>query len=156
MNRTGLIERASNALRNIAQRVLDVDDGSYSMAQVEMLEDFLGRFEFDTSNVRELADLLKVLQKKHLVDSICVASSNGQLIASTNGESFSEALTGTAMFNYVQSELPKSSVLLVRANGWYMVFPFKKKIFIIKAMDYLSAVELTVIAKEVEEFLAKK
>ncbi len=152
----GFFDGAKRALRGVASRMLDVDESSGSLRQMGAIEDFLGKFEFDTKNISEISELMRVLQKKHLVDSICVASSNGSLVASSNGEDFTEALTGTALFNYVQSELPKSSVLFVKANGWYMVFPFKKKVFIVKAMDYLTPIELEVLAKEVEDFLGKK
>lgn len=155
MTKTSLVERARKALRGFAERVLDVDEDAGPLAQMELLEDYLGKFEFDT-NVKEMSELMVVLKKKHLVDSICVASSNGSLIASTNGEDLTEALTGTALFNYVQAELPKSTALLVRHNGWYMVFPYKKKIFIIKALDSLSTPELKALADEVDLFLAKK
>ncbi len=77
-------------------------------------------------------------------------------MASTNGEDLTQALTGTALLNYVQSEIPKSTALFVKSNSWYMVFPHKKKIFIIKALDSLSTPELKAIADDVEAFLAKK
>ncbi len=156
MNKVSLIEKAQKALKNLAQKVLDVDDDNYPLQQMGALEDYLGKFEFNTKNIDEVSDLMKILQKKHFVDSICVASSNGGLLASTNGEDLTQALTGTALLNYVQSEIPKSTALFVKSNSWYMVFPHKKKIFIIKALDSLSTPELKAIADDVEAFLAKK
>ncbi|MBI4044090.1 MAG: hypothetical protein HY392_00085 [Candidatus Diapherotrites archaeon] len=152
----GFFSKARRALKGIAEKVLYVDDTSPPLAQINALEDYLGRYEFDLREFAELSEFMGALKKKHMVDSICVASSNGSLIASTNGEDLVQALTGTALFNYVQSELPKSEALLVKSNGWYMVLPFRNKIFIIKSLDALSTPEMKAIARDLEDFVAKK
>ena len=156
MNEMKFFSKAKSVLLGFAQKVLDVEQENASYYPKNTFDEYLSRFDFDTSKVGEVPELLRLLQKKHLVDSICVASSNGSLVASSNGDDFTQALTGTALFNYVQSELPKSEALLVKSNGWYMVFPFRKKIFIIRAFDSLSTLEMKAIANEIEGFLSKK
>ena len=64
------------------------------------------------------------------------------MIASTaNGNGLKEAITGTAMFNYIKSEIPKSETVLVKSNEWYMLMPYKNKVFIVRAPASLSTVE---------------
>ena len=59
------------------------------------------------------------------------------------------------MFNYVNSEIPKSEAVLVKSNEWYMLMPYKNKVFIVRAPASLSTVEFGALAKEVEDKLSK-
>ncbi|MFH1255726.1 MAG: hypothetical protein V1494_00395 [Candidatus Diapherotrites archaeon] len=143
------------ALKRFAEKVLDIDDTQVPEQQVKILFDTLARKSFET-NAKELGKLVKQLQKKHLVDSICIASRNGSLIVSSNGSGLNEALTGSALFNYILSEIPSSEAIFIKEKDWYMLLPFREKIYIIRAGENLTRTELNVMAKEVEQFLKRQ
>lgn len=149
------VTRARTAIRNFAEKVLDVDDGIAPRSQLQVMEDYLNRHRFNTQ-VSQLDELVKILKQKHLVDSICVSTSTGTMLASTNGHEINQAVIGTALFNYISSEIPKSEAVLVKSRDWFMLLPYSDKIYIIKASASLSTIELKAIAKEVEAFLSKK
>ncbi|MBN2127725.1 MAG: hypothetical protein JW703_05060 [Candidatus Diapherotrites archaeon] len=143
-----------NALKKFAVKVLDVDETSVPRNHLDLLNDFKKKFEFDEvpHNIEEFLDMLR---KKHLVDSISVASTDGSLISSSNGNGLSESLTGSALFNYLKSEMPKSEVMLIKEKDWFMVFFWKQKLFIVRSPSNLSPTELTILAKEIEEFVSQ-
>jgi len=119
---------------------------------LDLLNDFKKKFYFnETPN--NMDEFLELLKKKHLVDSISIASTDGSLIYSSNGHGLTESLTGSALFNYLKSELPKSEVMLVKEKDWFMIFYWKQKLFIVRSPSNLSLIELQVLAKEIEEFL---
>ena len=100
--------------------------------------------------------MVSFLKKKHAVDALIVAYRNGSMLVSSEEDMDTEALTGTALFNYVRAEIPQSDAILVRAKDWYMLFPFNEKVYILKAGSNLSTIEMHAIAKEMEAFLKKK
>jgi len=142
-------------IKNFASRVLGLDNTQVPEKQLNAVSEILSKHTFNT-NTSDLKRFLKILKKKHLVDLICVAGRNGSVIASTtNGNGLKEAITGTAMFNYVNSEIPKSETILVKSNEWYMLMPYKNKVFIVRAPASLSTIEFGALAKEVEDKLSK-
>lgn len=150
-----MFKGARSLLKRFAEKVLDVDDTSKPESQLRLLEDYSTRFRFEGDSP-DLEKFLKMLKKKHLVDEIVVSTLHGSAIGSTNGDSVSQAVTGAALFNYVKSELPKSEALIVKSNGWHMIFHFGKKLYIIKASGSLTTVELKALARETERFLEKQ
>ena len=151
----GMVDGAKKLLMRFAEKVLDVDETVEPTAHIKFLEDYSGRLVFDT-RADDVMGFLKVLKKKHLVDEIVVSTLNGSAIASTNGHSVSQAITGAALFNYVKSELPKSETVLVKSNGWHMLFVYNKKLYLVKAGSDLSNIELKALAKEIDRYLAQK
>ncbi len=144
-----------NALKNFAQKMLGLDNTELPKTQFSAISEILSKHTFNT-NTKDLKKLLKILKKKHLVDMICIASKSGSVIASTaNGNGLKEAITGTAMFNYIKSEIPRSETVLVKSNDWYMLMPYKNKVFIVRAPASLSTIEFNALAREVEEKLSK-
>jgi len=137
-----------------AKAILDIDDTSRPVQHLEFFRDYSDKFNFDTGT-DDAQKFLNELKKKHLVDDIVVASFNGGAILSTNGNSVSRALSGAALFNYVHSELPKSESLMIKSNGWHMIVPYNKKLYIVKATSDLSNIELKALAKEIESFLLR-
>ncbi len=142
-------------LKKIASVIFDIDDTVKPVAHLKLLEDYAGKFNFETKTT-DVAELLKVLKKKHLVDEIVVSTMNGSSIVSTNGNAVSDAVTGAALFNYIQSELPKSRSVLIQSNGWYMLFPHLNKLYIVRAAANLAGVELKALAKEIDSFLVAR
>lgn len=140
-------------LRRFADKVLDRPQPAFSSDQLSALEDLLANRPLDQLP-SDLSELVRVLKRKHVVDSISVSQMNGSLLASTNGNGISEAITASALFNYIQSEIPKSEVVLIKSKAWNMLFQYHGKIFVIKAPASLSTIELRAISKEVEAFLA--
>src|SRR3989344_7871666 len=151
-----MLDGARRLLRQFAARVLDIDETSQPTAHIKFFEDYLGRFHFDTAT-DDLKVFLGVLKQKHLVDEIVVSSLNGSAIASTNGNAVSQAVTGAALFNYVQSDIPKSETIMIRANGtgnnWHMIFPLNRKLYIVKASSDLSTPELKALVRAIDNFL---
>ncbi|MFH1663801.1 MAG: hypothetical protein ABH986_03245 [archaeon] len=139
----------------LAQKLLGLDSTEVPKTQLNAITEMLSKHKFNT-NVEDLKKLLSILKKKHLVDHICIASKNGSVIASTaNGNGLKEAIIGTAMFNYIKSEIPKSETVLIKSDDWYMLMPYKNKVFIVRAPASLSTIEFNALAKEVEDKLSK-
>lgn len=144
-----------NRVRSIAIKLLGLDKTEIPKTQLSAISEILSKHNFNT-NTTDLKKLLKLLKKKHLVDQICVASRNGSVIASTaNGNGLKDAIIGTAMLNYIKSEIPKSETVLIKSDEWYMLMPYKNKVFIVRAPASLSTVEFNALAKEVETKLLK-
>ncbi len=146
----------SNSLKFFARKILALDETSIPVEQFNAIEEIFSRFKFDlkTKNSREL---LKLLKKKHLVDSIAVALNNGSTLISSNGNNLKEVITGTALMNYIKSEIPKSETVLVKSKkDWFMLVPFKGKVFIVRAASNLSVVELKALVEELNSFLESK
>jgi hypothetical protein len=142
-------------IKRFAQKLLGLDDTQVPRTQLNSISEMLAKHNFNT-NTSDLRKLLKILKKKHLVDNICVATKSGSVIASTaNGNGLKDAIIGTALLNYIKSEIPKSETVLIKSNEWYMLMPYKNKVFIVKAPAALSTVEFNALAKEVESKLSK-
>jgi len=138
--------------RSFANRVLDIDDTSKPQAQVDFLHDFLSKHNYVYSN--DFEENLNILKKKHLVDSFLVTSMDGSVVVSSDGNGVNEGLIGTAMFSYIKGEMPSSeAVLIKKEDGWFMIVPFNKKIFIIKAGSELSNIELRALALDLSSLL---
>lgn len=149
-----VLSRARVALRNFSNKLLDIDDSEVPEKQMDVMRDYMSKFVFDT-NVDELDELVKILKKKYMADSICVSTKNGSLIVSTNGLDTNQAVTCAALFNYINSEIPKSETVFIKSDGWQMFFPYNDKIYIIKAGAELSYTELQALAKDIESFFKK-
>lgn len=148
-----VIRRVKRLVRSVTKRVLDVEDNHTPQEQMKLLNTFLSRHKFEL-NTSSIQDLVQSMKKKHLVDSICICSPNGSIVISTDENDFSEAIIGSAMFNYIKTELPESDTILVKdKENWFMIFPYNGKIYIIRAASDLTRVELQVLAKEIESFL---
>jgi len=150
-----ILTSAKSAIKGLAEKILYVDDTSVARDQLRVLEDYYSKFYFDT-NTDDLQELAGILKKKHFVDSICVSQNNGSMIVSTNGQDLNEAVIGTALFNYIQSEIPKSEAVMIKSKDWFMLYPYEHKIYIVKAPASLSVVELRAIAKDMECFFSKR
>ena len=146
---------AKGFFKKVAYKVLDLDDTVKPIEHLELFEDYLDKFHFDTetNNINEFLDVLK---KKHLVDDIVISTMDGSSIASTNGDSVSRAVTGAALYSYIQAELPKSDSILVKSNNhWNIFFSHNSKLYILKASSDLSIIEMRALAKEIDSFIAK-
>ena len=140
--------------RTVASRILDIDDTSVPYEQLEILNDFLSKHQFNVSG-KDSSRLLNVLKKKHMVDSITVVNHDGGLVVSSEGNGVSEGQLAKTLLSYVDSEFSTPESLLIKgANNWFMVFPFNEKTFVVKAPSSLSNVELRALAKEVESVVS--
>ena len=140
-------------VRGITKRVLDVEDHHTPQEQMKLLNNFLAQHKLEL-NASSIQELVQSMKKKHLVDSICICSPNGSIVISTDENDFSEAIIGSAMFNYIKTELPESETILVKdKENWFMVFPHNGKIYIVRATSDLTRIELHALAKEIESFL---
>jgi GTPase Era involved in 16S rRNA processing len=146
-----MISRMKIIARNFAGAILDLDDTALPQEQFDLISTYPQKFSFNTS-VKELEELLKVLRKKHLVDSITIVEKDGSITASSNSSSFSEGIRASALFSYINSEMPQSSAVMIKCGSWYMLYPYNNRIYIIQAHSHLTTIEMKVIAKEIEAF----
>jgi len=151
-----MFKNAKGFFKKVAYKVLDLDDTVQPTEQLKLFEDYLDKFEFDT-NTSNINEFLDVLKKKHLVDDIVISTMDGSSIASTNGDSVSIAVSGAALYSYIQSEIPKSESILVKSQGqWNVFFPHNSRLYILKASSDISVIELRALAKEIDSFLVKE
>lgn len=144
------------AVKRFASRVLDLDESPVrNTPQYQLMFEATRNNHYDL-DVAELKELVSVLKKKHVIESVLVAYQNGSLILSSNGQDVKEAIKGTALYSYVRSEIPKSTSILIKADDWYMLHPFNKKIYIVRATASLSYPELKAISEDIESFLGAK
>jgi len=149
-----VMSKVSTIMKSLASKVLDTEQDSLN-SQYRLLKEASKNSRYDL-DVQELKELIKVLKEKHAVESIIVAYSNGSLLASSNGSELKDAVTGTALLSYINSEIPKSqAVFIQKAQGWYMLYPHGKKVYIVHAASNLHSVELRAIAQDLEKFLKK-
>jgi len=146
--------RVSSVMKTIAYKVLDLGDEKLN-EQYNLLKEASRSNKYDLE-VKELKELITVLKTKHAVENIIVSYNNGSLLASSNGPDLKEAVTGTALLSYINSEIPKSeAVFIQKSKGWYMLYPHGKKVYIVHAANNLHSVELRAIAQDLEKFLKK-
>jgi hypothetical protein len=100
----------------------------------------------------DLTDFLMKLRVKHLINDIIITEMDGTIIASTSRD-LKDGFKSAAMYNYINSELERLSIILIESNGWQIIFKDKNKIYFIKANDSLSRIEVTTIIEEIENFL---
>lgn len=144
-----------NSLKSWSNRWLDRPKKSVHSDQLAALEELLARHAVEI-NADDINELVVGLKQKHVVDSISITYPNGSLVASSTGEGVSESITASALFNYVQAEIPESEVVLVKSKDWHMLFKYHGKIFIVKSSANLTTIEMRAISKEVEAFLQKQ
>ena len=144
----------SEFVKSLARKILDVDSTEQPKEQVELLLDCAQRFR-SGEHPEDMTALLQWLLEKHFVSSITVASRNGSLVVSSNGHGEEDAVQAATLFNVVSSEHPRSEAVFVKGDSWKMVIPFKDRLYLVHAAADLTHTELTVIAKEIEDFLQK-
>lgn len=147
------LKKISEAARAFATKVLAIDNTAQPKEHIRAIRELLCKNGVEL-NGDSLPEVLSKLKQKHLVDSVIVTKRDGSILATTEQNGIKQAITGTALFNYVSSELEKTESVLIKSNGdWFMVFPFGEKIFVVKAAASLSTVELKALAKELDNFL---
>jgi len=140
-------------VRKFASKVLD-NETARPNSQIEFLKDFLSKHKYVFSE--DFEENLSILKRKHLVDSFLVTNFDGSVVVSSEGNGHNEGMVGTAMLSYIKSEMPGSeAVLIKKENGWFMLFPLEKKVFIVKAGSELSSIELKALAIELSGMMGK-
>ncbi|MFH1240598.1 MAG: hypothetical protein V1672_05280 [Candidatus Diapherotrites archaeon] len=149
----GLRHNIAGLFKGFAAKIIDVDDTARPEEQLELLADFLKKYDFELHS-KETAQIVPILKKKHLVDSILVTNRDGSVVVSSEGNGMREAILGTSLFNYIKSELPKSEgVLIKNKDDWFMLMPHNNLVYIIKSSSDLSTIELKALARELEKYL---
>lgn len=144
-----------NVFRGFALKVLDLDDTKLPKEQFDLIRDCSQRMpRYDNISVEDLNELVRVLKKKHYVNSIVVTNGNGSTLASSNaGKPLSKTVEKTALFNYINSEIPKSEAVLIKSRYWHVLFSYKGKVFIVNSASDLTHAEMKAIAREVQDFM---
>lgn len=143
------------ALQKFAAKVMDVDTTEAPASQMEVLRDFLSKHRYEFSD--DLEQNLRVMKRKHMVDSFVVTNNDGSIIVSSEGNGQMEGIVGTAMYSYIKSELPGSeSILVKKDDGWFMIISLDERIYIIKAGSELSNIELKTLATELHSMIPKQ
>ncbi|MFH0715000.1 MAG: hypothetical protein V1847_04295 [Candidatus Diapherotrites archaeon] len=146
--------KVKQAVQSLASKVLDLDSSKLPLEQYKLLREYSQNHKFDLE-VEELRNLVKVLKSKHAIESVLVANGAGTLLVSSNGTDFKDAIASTALLNYVQSEIPHSKTVLVKAKTWHMLFPHNGKVYVVKAASNLEESELQAIAEDLEGFFKR-
>ena len=142
-------------VKGLALKILDLDDTALPQEQIELIKDCTRRLErFDTVHADDLNELVGILKKKHAVNSIIISNGNGAMVASNNANSEELAVARTALFNYINHEIPQSDIVLIKTSEWHIMMSYQGKVYIINAESDLTQSELQAIAKEVEGFLS--
>ena len=149
-----MIKKFFASVKSAALKILDLDDTEFPRDQFEFIYD-TSRKRIDWTRIQseDIKKFLYHLQEMHMVDSITVSTKAGTLIGSSNGVGNKEALDKTALFNYIDSEIPSSEVVLIKSNDWHILVPFKENVYIIKAKSDLTKAELNAIIEEAEKFI---
>ena len=141
-------------MKHFAYKILDIDDTQKPQVQVDFLQDFLSKHKYVFSN--DFEENLLILKRKHLVDAFLVTNMDGTVVVSSEGNGVNEGLIGAAMFSYIKGELPSSEVLMIKKDdGWFMILPHNKKIFIVKAGSELASIELKALAVDLSSFMTE-
>ena len=141
--------------RGLALKILDLDDTAAPRNQIDLIKDCTRKRErFDTAHAADLNDLVATLQKKHAVNSIVISNGNGSIVASNNANAHELAVARTALFNYINNEIPQSETVLIKTSEWHIMISYNGKVYIINAESDLTQSELKAIAREVEGFLS--
>ena len=152
-----IISKARVILRDFAHKVLDIDDTRLPEGQIRLLKDHMAKYRLQMKEAASLREMVNFLKRKHLVDSICVSEADGSTVISSNGNDLSEAVTATALFNYISSEVPASEAVMIKANGgWLMLIQSDKKVYAVKAPASLTTTELKALSRDVEKALRDK
>lgn len=148
-----MIGRISSGLKAVASKILDLEEGGSE--QFKLISE-MSRNKFFDLEVQELRELIELLKEKHAVLSIVVTYPNGSMLISSNGSDLKEAVTGSALFSYIRSEIPKSQTVLIKGDkDWFMVYAKNRKVFIVRAASSLANAELNAISEDIESFLRK-
>jgi len=150
-----MFSKLKRGVRHVAGSILEMDDTCIPYEQLEILNDFLSKYQFNLST-SDMNRLLKELKRKHLVDSILVMDKSGELVVSSEGNGNAEAASAATLLKFIDSELATpESVLIKGSRGWFMVFPFQGKAYVVKAQASMSNVELKALAKEIGHFASE-
>ncbi|GEM_PF-7108807 len=92
-------------------------------------------------------DKLHRLLNDFTLDSIVISKPDGVVIG--NGGSRIESVKGSALFEYIRSELPDADYVLVRVeNGTRVIYSDGEYIYIAKAKGYVSPLEMKLLSKK--------
>lgn len=137
----------SKLVTKISAKVLNVDDYNSDNCLSALLE-----YKPIFIHSVDLTDFLMKLRVKHLINDIIITEMDGTIVASTSKD-LKDGFKSAAMYNYINSELEKLSIILIESNGWQIIFKDKDRIYFIKANDSLTKIEVTTIIEEIENFL---
>ncbi len=92
-------------------------------------------------------DPMYSLLNDYSLDSIVVSKSDGSVIMG-NGGSKIESIKGSTLFEYIKSEIPDASYIMVKTkNGMRVIYTDGDYIYIARARGYVSPLEMRLLAK---------
>jgi len=137
----------SKLVTRISAKVLNVEDYGRDNCLSSLLE-----YKPIFIHSVDLTDFLMKLRVKHLINDIIITDLDGVIVASTSKD-LKEGFKSAAMYNYINSELNKLSIILIESDGWHIIFKNQENIYFMKANDSLSRIEVTTIIDEIDGFL---
>ncbi|MCX8158186.1 MAG: hypothetical protein N3D73_00815 [Candidatus Diapherotrites archaeon] len=152
-----MLRNLNDFFRNIFSFVFDIDDTSLPKEQFSLIESQHRRFYREISCFYDSVEhFSKALLKKHFLDSISVFKKDGSIVFSSNGDSLAEGIKISSLFNYIESEMPKTQSVMIKQGVWHIIYHKKDFFYLIRAKNNLALPELEAISKEVELFFARK
>ncbi|MBN3036962.1 MAG: hypothetical protein JW834_00775 [Candidatus Diapherotrites archaeon] len=84
-------------------------------------------------------------------DSVVCAKRDGSVLAASNDDAFKAAVRNTSLFEFVASELPDASYMMIKTGDKvHAVYPNNGHLFMIEADGNVSPVEMHSLAKRLE------
>ena len=142
-----MFKSITKMLTKFSNKVLSIEDNENRACLSTLLE-----YKPANLSSKDLDDFLMKLRHKHIVNHIIVTDLDGIVIGSTNKD-LKEGFKSAAIYNYINSEIPNLSIILIESNGWQIIFKFNNKVYFIKANDNLSRTEAQAIVNDLENYL---
>ncbi len=125
-------------IRNLARKL----SGQETLEEERFRRLLVVKKEFSTAR-----DELHRLLNDFTLDSIVISKPEGVVIG--NGGSRIESIKGSALFEFIKSELPDADYVMVRVeNGTRVIYSDGEYIYIAKAKGYVSPLEMKLLSKK--------
>ena len=125
-------------IRNLARKL----SGQETLEEERFRRLLVVKREFSTAR-----DELHRLLNDFTLDSIVISKPEGVVIG--NGGSRIESIKGSALFEFIKSELPDADYVMVRVeNGTRVIYSDGEYIYIAKAKGYVSPLEMKLLSKK--------
>lgn len=96
----------------------------------------------------------KYLADDHYVGDITVSKIDGDMVLSTQEKAYPNAVKGSSIYEYIQSEFPEAKMIVVKDDeGYKNIYRHNNKIYNIESDGELSSIEMRRIAQRMDEGL---
>ena len=120
--------------------------------KIEILKEII--IKKQRQKAKKLDDYAKEIAEDHYVDNITISKKDGNLLLSTTAKGYPNAIKGSSIYEYIQSEFPEAKMIVVKDDkGYNNLYRHKNNIYNIESDGELSSIELKRIAERMDEGL---